>query len=192
MHGEHVQRGFADTVHRARADAPPTRPEPGRHVHHDAALAQVRQQRCDRLGGPDHVHRDVLLQVLVVELERRLAPHGVDAGVVEQEVEARVGAERRGHLFPERRDRRGRRRVAFEDVDPVAAARPRREGAQVAEIAVQRAHSRDDGVGGVGGELADELEAQAAVRAGEAVGFARGHSLWDGETGSWVGGLLVF
>ena len=68
MHRQHIQRGLADRISgalgRLHALGALARPEPRRHIHHDASLAQMRQESLDRLRRPDDIDADFSHQVL--------------------------------------------------------------------------------------------------------------------------------
>lgn len=63
MHGQHVQRGFADRVRRTLDKPLAARPEPGRHVEHDAAGAEMFVKRFEELGWADDVGVEVVVEV---------------------------------------------------------------------------------------------------------------------------------
>ena len=174
MGGQHVQRRLADAVGRAlgrlHALGALHAAQPARHVHDHAAGPDVRAQVLDQLGGAEHVDRDVLRQIVGADVQRVLLRGGVDARVVEEEVEPRGGAEGGGDVLGEGLQRGQRGGVALEDVD-FGGLGGGNEGLQVREVAARGAHAREDGVGGGGAsQLADEFEAEAAVGAGEGVG----------------------
>lgn len=63
VHGQHVQRGFADRVRRALDKALAARPEPGRHVEHDAPWAEILVEGFEELGWADDVGVEVRVEI---------------------------------------------------------------------------------------------------------------------------------
>ena len=189
MRGQHVQRRLADAVGRAlrrpHALGALHAAEAAGHVHHHAAGPDVRAQVLDQLGGADHVDRDVLRQVGGPDVQRVLGRDGVDARVVEEEVEAAGGAEVGGDLLREGFEGGQGGGVAFEDVH-LRGLGGLDQALEVGEVAAGGAHAGEDGVvGGGAGELADELEPKAAVGASEGVGGHFGGGEWGFDEVVW-------
>jgi len=165
MHRQHIQRMLANAVHRALAPNIANRQsrtsQSTRHIHNQAPLLQEPLQRLDHLRRADHIDADFLQQRLRVDVEGKLVGDRVCGGVVEEVVEFRIGTKGFGDLGLEARDGGEGGGVAFEDVDGGVGF------GHCLEVVVcaggEGAGAGEDGVGLVGGDLADELEAEAAV-----------------------------
>ena len=170
MHAQHVQRRLADRVTSALSllaiGRPLDRPQSRAHVLDPDILAEhaLLEQELDHLGRTNDVGLDGVQEIIGRELQRRVLGREVDAGVVDDVVDlgvAESGAGRLGKLA----DGGQVGGVAFKNVSLVVG-----EGLESRVVLGEVADESEDGVVWGLGELADKLEADAAVGAGDDVG----------------------
>lgn len=132
----------------------------------------MRQQSFYRLRWTDHINRNVVVHVFLIQVQDGLLADGIDAGVVEQVVKLGVLAEGLGDGGAKSGDGREGRGVTFQDVNVAGLGG---ESLEIVEFTFEGPHGGNDRVAGVERKLADELEAQAAVCASDGVSLACEH-----------------